>query len=238
MKNRNLVVIINGAGTTGAELTGLYRYINNLDDSYFVYYPDNLPGAFVGDYFPKARIRDFNAFINQTIDMMREPFDKIYVIGYSLGAATASVIASKTNRVDKLILIAPIVKNPNFRKFFKGFVSTFAKKDSLTRVQKLFFREFIRRFQNVPKTHIWILQRYFWYAKHFMKKIDNTDILVIETLKDEIVETRSIDWLIKKLDPKQVERFPVDSSHFLFFDPKNRKKVYQKIGQFLKEEKA
>ncbi len=238
MNKKKLVIIINGAGTTGAELTGLYRYIDTLDDAYFVYYPDNIPGAFVGDYFPKAKIKDFNAFIHQTMDMMRDPFDKVYVIGYSLGAATASVIASKTNRVDKLVLIAPIVKNPNFRKFFRGFVSNFANKESLTRVQKLFFREFLRRFQNVPKTHIWTLQRYFWYAKRFIKKIENTDILVVETLKDEIVKTRSIDWLIKKLDAKHVTRFKVESSHFLFFDPKNRKKVYQRIGQFLKEENS
>jgi len=231
-----LVILINGAGTTGAELSGLYKYIKKLDNSYFVFYPDNIPGSFSGDYFPKSTIRDFNRFIDRTIDMMREPFEEIHVIGYSLGAATASVLASRTNKVDKLILIAPIVKNPNFRKFFRGFSSKFGTKQELTKVQKLFYREFLRRFQYVPKSHIWTLQRYFWYTKRFIKRIDNTDILIIETKNDEIVKTRSIDWLIGKLDPRRVERYPVDSSHFLFFDPKSRKQVYKRIGQFLKEE--
>ncbi len=238
MKKDTLIIIVNGAGTTGAELSGLNKYLKKQDDAYFVFYPNNIPGSFVGDYFPKSTIRDFNRFIDRTVDMMREPFKKVHIIGYSLGAATASVIASRTDKVDKLILIAPIVKNPNFRKFFKGFVSSFAHKETLTKVQKLFFREFLRRFQNVPKTHIWTLQRYFWYAKRFIKKIDNTNILIIETLNDEIVKTASIEWLINKLDTKQVERYPVNSSHFLFFDPKSRKQVYHKIGQFLKEDNA
>ncbi len=236
MKKDTLCVIINGAGTTGAELSGLRKYMQQHNDHYFVYYPHNIPGSFVGDYFPKARIRDFNRFIDQTLDMMRHPFKKVYVIGYSLGAATASVIASKTQKVDKMVLIAPIVKNPSFRKFFKGFLSNFAHKENLTKVQKLFFKEFIRRFQYVPKTHIWTLQRYFWYTKRFVKKVENTKILIIETLNDEIVKTASIDWLSHKLGDNNVERFPVNSSHFLFFDRTIRKAVYEKIDAFLKEE--
>lgn len=230
-----LCIIINGAGTTGAELSGLKRHLDE-NDTYFVYYPDNLPGSFVGDYFPKATIRDFNRFIEETMDMMRKPFKHIYVIGYSLGAATASVIAARSGKVDKLVLIAPIVKNPNFRKFFKGIVSNLTHSKNITKVQKLFYNEFLRRFQFVPKTHIWTLQRYFWYAKRYIRKVDDTKILIIETLKDEIVKTKSIDWLEKKFATDRIERYPVDSSHFLFFDRHARKEVYRKIDSFLKEE--
>lgn len=229
-----LCVIINGAGTTGAELSGLHRHLEK-NDHYFVYYPHNLPGSFVGDYFPKSTIRDFNRFIEETIDMMRRPFKHIYVIGYSLGAATASVIAARSEKVDKLVLIAPIVKNPNFRKFFRGFVSNFAHSKNLTKVQKLFYNEFMRRFQFVPKTHIWTLQRYFWYTKRYVKKVDDTKILIIETLHDEVVKTESIDWLENKFATDRIERYPVDSSHFLFFDRRARKEVYWKIDTFLKE---
>jgi|AntRauTorcE11897_2_1112592.scaffolds.fasta_scaffold22734_2 esterase/lipase len=234
MMKDTLCVIINGAGTTGAELSGLKKHLDT-NENYFVYYPHNLPGAFAGDYFPRATIRDFNRFINETIDMMRKPFKHIYVIGYSLGAATASVIAARSNKVDKLALISPIVKNPNFRKFFKGFVSTYQDSSNLTKIQKLFFREFVRRFQFVPKRNIWTLQRYFWYTKKFVKKVDDTKILIIETLKDEIVKTSSLDWLEKKFSTDRIERYTIDSSHFLFFDRHARKEAYRKIDSFLKE---
>jgi len=234
IKKDTLVIIINGAGTTGAELSGLHKYLSK-NDNHFVYYPNNIPGGFVGDYFPKSRIKDFNRFIDETIEMMRAPFKKVYIIGYSLGAATASVIASKTNKVDKLILIAPIVKNPNFRKFIKGLAMNFAHKDNLSKVQKLFFKEFLRRFANVPKTHIWTLQRYFLYTKHFIKKVD-TKLMIVETLNDEIVKTKSIEWLIKKLNTDDITRYQVNSSHFLFFDRSIRKEVYAKIDDFLAEE--
>lgn len=234
MQKDTLVILINGAGTTGAELSGLNKYLKR-NDNYFVYYPNNIPGGFVGDYFPKARIKDFNRFIDETIEMMKKPFKKIYIIGYSLGAATASVIASKTNKVDKLILIAPIVKNPNFRKFIRGLAMNLTHKENLSKIQKLFFKEFLRRFANVPKTHVWILQRYFLYTKRFIKKVD-TKLMIVETLKDEIVKTKSIDWLIDKLATDDIERYQVNSSHFLFFDRSIRKEVYAKIDHFLAKE--
>jgi len=234
MQKDTLVILINGAGTTGAELSGLNKYLKR-NDNYFVYYPNNIPGGFVGDYFPKARIKDFNRFIDETIEMMKKPFKKIYIIGYSLGAATASVIASKTNKVDKLILIAPIVKNPNFRKFIRGLAMNLTLKENLSKIQKLFFKEFLRRFANVPKTHVWTLQRYFLYTKRFIKKVD-TKLMIVETLKDEIVKTKSIDWLIDKLATDDIERYQVNSSHFLFFDRSIRKEVYAKIDYFLAEE--
>ncbi len=238
MNKDTLCIIINGAGTTGAELSGLHKYLKKHHPNTFVYYPHNIPGSFVGDYFPKATIKDFNNFINQTIDMMRKPFKEVVVIGYSLGAATAGVMASRSHKIDKMILISPIVKNPNFRRFLRGFMTNFAQKKNLTKIQKLFFREFLRRFQFVPKTHVWTLQRYFWYTKKYLNKLNDTNILIIETLQDEVVKTSSIDWLINKMDAPNIERYPIDSSHFLFFDKTARAQAYQKISAFMKEEPA
>ena len=62
---RDLVVIINGAGTNGAELKGLYKHLAK-NENYFVYYPGFLPGGFTGDYFPRATTVDFIEFIEET----------------------------------------------------------------------------------------------------------------------------------------------------------------------------
>jgi len=91
---KNLVVIINGGGTTGAELKSLYNYLAKNDD-YFVYFPALLPGSFVGTYFPKAKVKNFVKFIDETIEIMNEEiFDKVYLIGYSLGAATCAALSA------------------------------------------------------------------------------------------------------------------------------------------------
>ena len=230
-----LCIILNGAGTTGAELSGLKSYLKKQFPDWFVYYPQNMPGVFVGDYFPKTRIADFNRFIDETIEMMQKPFKKVYLIGYSLGAATASIIASRTNQVNKLVLVAPIVKNPRFKKFFHGLAMNLTHKENLTKVQKLFYREFLRRFSHVPKTHVWTLQRYFYYTKLKIKPTD-AKVLLVETLKDEMTSSKSLDWLSEKLGAANIERYPVNGSHFLFFDRDIRKQVHQKIASFLKEE--
>ncbi len=229
---KELVVIINGAGTNGMELKALYKKLAK-NEKYFVYYPGFLPGVFVGDYFPRSRTKDFIGFVDETMEIMKG-FKKVHLIGYSLGASTCMILASKFKDVANLVLIAPVIKNPNYSKFLKGLSSSLAYDKSLTRVQKIFFSEFIRRFMKVPKVHIWDLQRYLLYTKKFIKKA-TARTLIVETLKDEVVKTKSIDLLERSINGT-VERYPVDSSHFLLFDKNVRNEVVDKVASFLEEE--
>jgi esterase/lipase len=230
---KDLVVIINGAGTNGMELKGLYNRLKK-NDEYFVYFPGYFPGAFIGDYFPNYRVRDFKKFIDETIEIINEEWRHVYIIGYSLGAATAAILANKVSKINKLVLVAPIIKNPNYNKFLRGLSASLAYSKHLSRVQKIFYHEFIRRFTKVPKINIWNLQRYLFYTKKYLKNI-KVHTLIVETLKDELVKQKSINQLEKNIEGK-VERFPVDSSHFLFFDRTVREKTINKIESFLEEE--
>ncbi len=232
---KDLVVIINGAGTTGGELRGLYHHLKKNDD-YFVYYPGIMPGAFVGNYFPKAKTKDFIQFIDETTELINQKgFRNVYLIGYSLGASTAAILAARNHRVDKVILIAPIIKNPNYRKFLKGLSSSLAHSKKLTRVQEIFYKEFIRRFVLVPKIHVWHLQLYLHYTKRYLKMID-VPTLVVETTKDELVKEKSIDQIEKAMGDTPFRRYKVESSHFLFFDRSVRNDVIQTIDEYLKED--
>ena len=67
--NKDLVVIINGAGTNGSELKALYNRLSK-NDQYFVYYPGIMPGAFIGTYFPKSTVKDFKQFILETKEVI------------------------------------------------------------------------------------------------------------------------------------------------------------------------
>ncbi len=230
---KDLVLLINGAGTTGAELKSLYVHLTK-NENYFVYYPGFLPGGFVGDYFPKSTPVKFVEFIDETLEMINEDFRKVYLIGYSLGASTAAIIAARTTRIEKLVLISPIIKNPNYRKFLNGLGHSISYSKHLTRVQKIFFKEFIVRFMRVSKIHIWHLQMYLRYTKRYLKMI-TTKTLIIETLKDEMVKKKSIDLLVKSIK-NDVTRYPVNSSHFLFFDRAVRNDVIMKISSYLEEE--
>jgi len=230
---KDLVLIINGAGTNGAELKSLYKHLAK-NENYFVYYPGFLPGGFVGDYFPKSTPVSFVEFIDETMEMINEDFDKVYLIGYSLGASTAAIIAARTERISKLVLISPIIKNPNYRKFLNGLGHSLSYSKNLTRIQKIFYKEFIVRFMRVAKIHIWHLQMYLHYTKRYLKMI-KTKTLIIETLKDEMVKKKSIDLLVKSIK-NEVTRYPVDSSHFLFFDRAVRNDVIAKIISYLEEE--
>ncbi|MGS0972525.1 MAG: alpha/beta hydrolase [Candidatus Izemoplasmataceae bacterium] len=230
---KDLVVVINGAGTNGMELKGLYNRLKK-NDEYFVYYPGYFAGAFIGDYFPNYRVRDFKKFIDETIEIINEDWRHVYLIGYSLGAATAAIIANRVEKIDKLVLIAPIIKNPNYNKFLRGLSASLAYSKHLSRVQKIFYHEFIRRFTRVPKINIWNLQRYLFYTKKYLRNI-KVDTLIVETLKDELVKQKSINQLEKNIEGK-VDRFQVNSSHFLFFDRTVREKTINKIESFLEED--
>lgn len=232
---KDLVLIINGAGTNGSELKSLYKELVK-NDKYFVYYPGIMPGAFIGTHFPKSTPRDFDRFIDSTQEMINQPeFENVYLIGYSLGASTAAILAAKNKKIQKLILIAPIVKNPNYRKFLKGLTFSLSNSKSLTRVQKIFYSEFIRRFIKVPKIHILYLQLYLHYTKKYLKEIDKPT-LIIETLNDELVKKKSIDQIEKTMKNETFKRYAVESSHFLFFDRDVRDDVIDVVKSFIEEE--
>lgn len=230
---KDLVVIINGAGTTGSELKSLYVHLAQ-NKKYFVYYPGFLPGVFVGDYFPKATTVDFVEFIEETMEIINEDFDKVYLIGYSLGASTAAIIAARNTRISKLVLIAPIIKNPNYRRFLNGIGHSLTYAKHLTRVQKLFYKVFLERFMKVSKIHIWHLQMYLRYTKRYLKMLE-TKTLIIETLKDEMVKKKSIDLLVNSIK-NDVVRYPVNSSHFLLFDKNVRNDVINTVTSYLEED--
>jgi esterase/lipase len=232
---KDLVLILNGAGTNGSELRNLYKQLVKNDD-YFVFYPGIMPGAFIGSHFPKSTTKDFIEFIDSLQELIQEPcWRHVYLIGYSLGASTAAILAARTPRIEKLILIAPIVKNPNYRKFMQGLAESLARPKHLSRVQQIFYKEFIKRFVKVPKIHVWHLQVYLHYTKRYLKMIDKPT-MVIETLSDELVKKKSIDMIEKNMDHSVFRRIPVDSSHFLFFDRNVRDQVTDEIEAFLKED--
>ena len=233
MSKKELVVIINGAGTNGMELKSLYKKLAE-NEKYFVYYPGFLPGVFTGDYFPKSTTKDFIRFTDETIEMINQ-FDTVYLIGYSLGASTTAIIAAKCKNIKKLVLMAPIVKNPNYSKFLRWLSYSVAYDKNLTRVQKIFFSEFIKRFIKVPKIHVWHLQKYLLYTRKFLKQITQPT-LIVETIHDELVKTRSVDMIERVIKNDSVERYPVDSSHFLLFDKLVRNDVVEKIARYLEEE--
>ena len=230
---KELVVIINGAGTNGMELKALQEELEK-NENYFVYYPGFLPGVFVGDHFPKSTTKDFVRFTDETIEMMKN-FKTVHLIGYSLGASTAMIIAARYKKIKNLVLIAPIVRNPNYSRFLRGLSYSLAYDKSLTRVQKIFYGEFIKRFIKVPKYHVWHLQMYLLYTRKFLRKVKNRT-LIVETLKDELVKRSSIDFLEKVINNGAVERYPVNSSHFLLFDKGVRNQVVEKVAAFIKEE--
>jgi esterase/lipase len=195
-----------------------------------------MPGAFVGKYFPKAKTKDFINFIDSVQELINQKgFNKVYLVGYSLGASTAAILAARNHRVDKVVLIAPIVKNPNYRKFLKGLSSSLASSKKLTRVQQIFYKEFIRRFMLVPKIHVMHLQLYLHYTKRYLKMIE-VPTMVIETTKDELVKKKSIDQIENSMKDIEFKRVKVDSSHFLFFDRSVRNQVIQTIEDYLEEE--
>ena len=109
-------------------------------------------------------------FADETMEMMKQ-FKKVHLIGYSLGASTSMIIAAKYKDIENLVLIAPIIKNPNYSRFLRGLSYSLAYDKSLTRVQKIFYSEFVRRFIKVPKFHVWHLQRYLMFKRKYLKKV-------------------------------------------------------------------
>ena len=76
---------------------------------------------------------------------------------------------------------------------------------------------------------------YLLYIRKYLKQI-TVPTLIIETINDELVKKKSIDMIVRNIKNDHIDRYPVDSSHFLFFDKAVRSEVIEKIESFLEEE--
>lgn len=231
------IIVLNGFGTNGGEIKYLVRRLKKETDHNIIV-PTNIPGSFSKELgkFPAMKSKHIEDFINETSIMISNLKDETIIIAYSVGVLFAGQIMKRVTNVSRMVLIAPVIKSIGISKFALGFGKSFTHISEDSRIQKYFYNTFVTRLYKVPKINLVRILKHMGKCKNNYKEI-NVPVLLIETLKDEIIKKSSIEWLIKEIGVENVTRFPVEAPHILFYDRTSRKIVTDKIIKYIDEVK-
>ena len=223
---KTAVLIIHGFMGEVSEIEYLSNYIklnSNIDT-----YTFTLPGH------EKHTLRDvkYNEWIKRSEEMLNQlkmKYNRIYIVGHSMGGVIASILASKNKEVKKLVLVAPayiyldfnenfdniksIIKNPIKNK--DRYSETTHKVMNTSISSMLEFKKLIEKFYNIPNEI-------------------KCSTLIIQGGKDAVVPIKSSEYVYEKVKSKQkfLKVMP-NETHALLYD-KNKDKISKYITIYLK----
>lgn len=223
---KTAVLIIHGFMGEVSEVEYLSNYIKlntNIDS-----YTFTLPGH------DKHTIRDVNYIewleaSKEMLNQLETKYNKIYIIGHSMGGVIASILAKENKRIKKLVLVAPayiyldfnenldniksIIKNPIKNK--ERYSEATYKVMNTSISSMLEFKKLIKKYYDVPKEI-------------------NCDTLIIQGEKDAVVPVKSSIYVYDSIlsKHKYLKIIP-NETHGLLYG-KKKEEVSRYITSYLK----
>ena len=141
---------------------------------------------------------------------LRETYETVYVIGFSMGGMIAGYLAGKYT-VDKLVLLAAARKYISVRQIAGevGDIITDAFKGQLP--DNEFYTNFRKKREEVPLRANFEFTKLVRHTKPYLKNIDNP-VLIAQGQDDPVVPKRSIDYLNKEIQSEEKEVVLFDQS--------------------------
>ena len=226
---KKAILIVHGfAGGTYDE-EGLANYLE-LNRGFDVY-QYTLPGH--NKNLSKVKSEEW---INSSEEMINwlisKGYNKIYLVGHSMGGVIATYLASKYKQVKKLVLAAPAfhylsVKNKNLNiaqslKDIPNIIKTYGSDEIIARILKLnitALNEFMK-----------LVRDYYDYPKYV-----NCPTLIIQGKNDNVVPLTSSKYVYDTIRSKDKKLMYMDNLTHDLFRGDNPEEIYKIIEKFLKK---
>ena len=101
----DLTILIPGLNGSGLELGQLPRFLESAGHNVLI--PD-LPGFLFGA--PASKFTDWVQTLHQTIDKQKEVYSIVNLVGISMGATLAALVATQRADISSLALMSPVLK--------------------------------------------------------------------------------------------------------------------------------
>ena len=159
-------------------------------------------------------------------------YNKIYLIGHSMGGVIATYLASKYIEVKKLVLAAPafhylsvIKENLNVSKSLQvapKVIKTYGSEEIVARVLKLNV--------TVLKEFMTLVKEYYDYPKDV-----TCPVLIIQGKSDNLVPVSSSEYVYNSVKSKEKKLICLDNVTHDVFRSENKKEIFKLIERFLKK---
>ena len=173
-----------------------------------------------------------NASEEQIEWLIRNGYNKIYLIGHSMGGVIATYLASKYKKVKKLILAAPayhylkVIKNDlNVSKSLKvapQIIKDYGSDEVIARMLK-FNVSVIKEFMDLVKD-------YYDYPKYITCKV-----LILQGKEDRLVPVSSSQYVYDTVKSKRKEIVYLDGITHDIFRNEKQNEIFKLVEKFLKK---
>lgn len=249
------LMTIHGFLTDTKDFGRLYDYL----DAYDEVLPFEVPGHNGDVDFSKFTAESTFAELTSSFDNLKNRHDQVDVVGFSMGGALASYVAS-TREVHKCVLMAPANKylNPRFvfdaMKYYLALQrSTYKSAKGNRSDKKAAVKETMRPYQRnisaclrlefdriLPNLNMHTYREFRAIIKKINETIDASEnvtcpTLIIRGKLDELVPQSSVDYLLKHFDNVKIEVLE-DIGHGMLFTNRDNV-IIPKIIEFLSDGK-
>lgn len=236
-KNKKGVLLIHGWTSTPYELRRLGKYLN--ENGYTVCAPQLRGHGTVPKDLEGVKWNDWLADLEAEYEQIRAKCDKVYVIGTSIGANLAILLAQKKSGIAGLVLMA----TPYQLKFEKG-VLLFAK--ILSKIKKYAKKFYPPTFGvSTTITRIISYQTYpisnaletFNLIKESRKNLESISApcFVIQSASDHIAAKDSLEKIYDRISSKIKKKKYIQRAYHTFISDIKNERVLQEILKFLDE---
>lgn len=197
-------------GYTGGpfEVQPLADFLNEKTD-WQIYVP-TLPGHGETLELDDLTYDEWLQAIESLFQELKEIYETIYVIGFSMGGMIAGYLAGKY-AVDKLVLLAAARKYISVKHMAEevGDVITDALKGQL--MDNEFYTNFRKKRETVPLRANLEFTKLIRHTKPYLRKI-NIPVLIVQGQNDPVVPAKSVDYLNKEIQSEIKEVVLFDQS--------------------------
>ncbi|MDD3187266.1 MAG: alpha/beta fold hydrolase [Bacilli bacterium] len=229
MRFRKAVLIIHGfaGGTYDQEFLANYLELDRLLDVYTF----TLPGH---DSYTRAKVTKED-WINSAEDhlkmLIKNGYNKIYVIGHSMGGVIATYVASKHKEVKKLVLVAPAFK---FLSFSDGTVNVIEIIKQAPELIKTYNSDEI--LSRILKLPIRTVSEFIELVKQYHDSTSDIRIptLIIQGLNDSIVPVDSSKYVYDTIKSKKKKILYFENTTHDVFRGNTKETISMEIKKFLR----
>lgn len=226
---RKAILIVHGfaGGTYDEEALANYLELNKFYDVYQF----TLPGH--EKNLSKVKYSEWISASEKQIEwLINKGYNKIYLLGHSMGGVIATYLASKYSEVKKLVLAAPafqyldvIKDNLNVTKSLKmtpKVIKTYGGDEIVARLLKLS--------PSAIKEFMTLIKKYYNYPKEI-----ECPILLIQGKNDNLVPLTSVKYVYDSVKSKEKKLVYVNFLTHDIFRSNRNKEIYKLVEDFYKK---
>ena len=232
----NMIACLIIHGYTGGpyEVEPLSTYLKEKTD-WDVFVP-TLPGHGIKLDLKNVSHTKWIEAIDDVMNELKDKYDKVYVIGFSMGGMLAAYVAGKYP-VDKLVLLSTAGRYLSFKQIFldlKGVVyDGFRGKLK----ENILFARYRDKLGQVPFRANLEFLKLIRFTRSYLKEVDSP-VFIAQGQQDGIVPASTVSYLDKEITSEQKEIVLFEKSKHLICLGNDKDTLNAMIGDFLNIEKA